>query len=160
MLLTLDNKRSSVRTDIPGNAWHAIPAKEVVARIGSAQAGLTAAEAVRRLALDGPHRIPAPRQPGIIGDPTEGAVVAISSKAGFDAAAGRRKCPRFDKIPFKSDRRLGGDPPGKFVGPRSGRPSRLIRIKARVRPIWCSARVVGSSVDPPPVVVGRSRGTE
>lgn len=64
MLLTVDNNRSSIRTDTPGNAWHAIPADEVVARIGSARAGLTAAEAARRLALDGRNRIPAPRRPG------------------------------------------------------------------------------------------------
>ena len=64
MLLTVDNNRSRVGPETPGNAWHAIPADEVVARIGSARAGLTAAEAARRLALNGPNRIPAPRRPG------------------------------------------------------------------------------------------------
>jgi Ca2+-transporting ATPase len=64
MLRTVDDTPSRVRTDTPGNSWHAIPANEVITRVESAAAGLTHAEAARRLARDGPNRIPAPRRPG------------------------------------------------------------------------------------------------
>ena len=62
MLLAVGNSRSCIRTGTLGDVWHAIPANDVVARVESATAGLTAAEAARRLALDGPNRIPAPRR--------------------------------------------------------------------------------------------------
>jgi magnesium-transporting ATPase (P-type) len=60
----VSQNHSSLRTDTPVNAWHAIPANDVVARIESSTAGLTTAEAEARLTRDGPNRIPAPRRPG------------------------------------------------------------------------------------------------
>ena len=45
----------------PGEvAWHAAPADEVLARLGTRGGGLTSAEADRRLAELGPNDLPAP----------------------------------------------------------------------------------------------------
>ena len=38
-------------------SWHTLPADEVLARLGSAAAGLSAAEAARRLATNGPNEL-------------------------------------------------------------------------------------------------------
>lgn len=46
------------------DAWHAISGNEAVARTGSSPTGLTAVEAERRLARDGPNWIPPPRRAG------------------------------------------------------------------------------------------------
>lgn len=42
-------------------AWHALPAEEAIRRLGSAEGGLAAAEAARRLAEHGPNRLPETR---------------------------------------------------------------------------------------------------
>ncbi len=41
----------------PAPAWHTLPADDVLARLGSAPAGLSGAEASRRLALHGPNEV-------------------------------------------------------------------------------------------------------
>jgi magnesium-transporting ATPase (P-type) len=46
--------------------WHALEADEAMRRLGSAPVGLGAAEAVRRLSVHGPNRLPAPRGPGLL----------------------------------------------------------------------------------------------
>jgi len=48
-------------TGAPTAAWHAVPAEECLARIGSTRQGLTTAEAARRLASCGPNALPATR---------------------------------------------------------------------------------------------------
>jgi magnesium-transporting ATPase (P-type) len=45
--------------DAPDRPWHALPAEEVLRRIGSRREGLSAAEAEARLARHGPNRLPA-----------------------------------------------------------------------------------------------------
>ena len=45
---------------------HATPAALCLERLGSTPAGLTSAEAARRLALHGPNRLPAPRSRGVL----------------------------------------------------------------------------------------------
>ncbi len=45
--------------DVPGSSWHTIPADEATARLRSARAGLTAAEASRRLLEHGPNELQA-----------------------------------------------------------------------------------------------------
>jgi magnesium-transporting ATPase (P-type) len=40
----------------------------------------------------------------LAGDPTEGALVALALKAGFDQSAERERTPRIDEIPFESER--------------------------------------------------------
>jgi Ca2+-transporting ATPase len=40
-------------------AWHAVPVEEVLAKVGSAESGLSDAEAAKRLAADGPNRLTA-----------------------------------------------------------------------------------------------------
>ena len=42
----------------------------------------------------------------LIGDPTEGALVALAAKAGVDADARRRELPRLAEVPFDSARKL------------------------------------------------------
>jgi len=43
---------------------------------------------------------------GCIGDPTEGALVAVSAKAGFDKKPTTEKYPRAAELPFDSDRKM------------------------------------------------------
>jgi magnesium-transporting ATPase (P-type) len=64
MTLAIVNSARGIPTDGSGEAWHAIPPDEALARAGGVRNGLTAAEAARRLALNGPNRIPPPRRPG------------------------------------------------------------------------------------------------
>ena len=42
---------------------------------------------------------------GIVGDPTEGALVVVAAKTGIDPDTGRREHPRVAEIPFDSDRK-------------------------------------------------------
>ncbi len=43
---------------------------------------------------------------GIVGDPTEGALVVLAAKAGIDAAERRREWPRVGEVPFDSAHKL------------------------------------------------------
>ena len=42
----------------------------------------------------------------LIGDPTEGALVALAAKGGTDAATTRRAYPRIAELPFDADYKL------------------------------------------------------
>jgi hypothetical protein len=44
----------------------------------------------------------------VVGDPTEGALLVLAQKAGFDAAGGSAEWPRLDEIPFESRAPLHG----------------------------------------------------
>ncbi|WP_372623639.1 HAD-IC family P-type ATPase [Falsiroseomonas sp.] len=48
----------------PAPAWHALPASEALARLGSTAEGLTGEEAAARLARHGPNRLPEPPRRG------------------------------------------------------------------------------------------------
>ncbi len=43
---------------------------------------------------------------GIVGDPTEGALVVLAYKGGIDVQSIRETCPRVGEIPFDSDRKM------------------------------------------------------
>ncbi|MFO0585229.1 MAG: HAD-IC family P-type ATPase [Anaeromyxobacter sp.] len=51
-------------TPAPPPAWHALPAQEVIARLGASEAGLTDEEAARRLARHGPNVLARDGGPG------------------------------------------------------------------------------------------------
>lgn len=66
--------------------------------------GVTAApEALHRVLLPAALCVDARIRDGqLIGDPTEGALLALAAKAGLDAGAAREKWPRIAEIPFDS----------------------------------------------------------
>ena len=71
------------------------------------------------------------------GDPTEGALVAVAMKAGFDPDLESRRCPRTDVIPFESDHRfmatLHHDHEGRGFVYVKGAPERLLAMCDRQR---------------------------
>ena len=66
----------------------------------------------------------------IEGDPTEGAVVTLGMKAGFDLAQEKQAYPRIDEIPFESEQRfmatLNETPDGQSVIYLKGAPEQVL----------------------------------
>jgi magnesium-transporting ATPase (P-type) len=79
----------------------------------------------------------------LVGDPTEGALVALAIKAGIDASAGRECMPRVDEIPFESERcymaTLHHDHAGRAFIYVKGAPERVLSL--------CARDACGASVD-------------
>ena len=71
---------------------------------------------------------------GLVGDPTEGALVALALKAGIDASAERERTPRVDEIPFESERcymaTLHHDHAGRAFIYVKGAPERVLPLCA------------------------------
>ena len=58
------NARTAIPSDRPAEAhWHAAPASEALARLGTGSGGLSSEEAARRLQAHGPNELPAPPGP-------------------------------------------------------------------------------------------------
>ncbi|CQR42575.1 putative cation-transporting ATPase F [Thiomonas sp. CB3] len=68
----------------------------------------------------------------LVGDPTEGALLALAYKAGLDGAALRAQFPRVDAIPFESELRymatLHRDPQGKAFILLKGAPEQVLAL--------------------------------
>ena len=71
----------------------------------------------------------------LVGDPTEGALVALALKAGFDQSAERERTPRIDEIPFESERccmaTLHHDHAGRAFIYVKGAPERVLALCVR-----------------------------
>ncbi|HUX04648.1 MAG TPA: cation-translocating P-type ATPase [Acidimicrobiales bacterium] len=66
------------------------------------------ARLARASALCNDAKLQAPSAGGawsVVGDPTEGALLAVAAKLGVDAEVAREQCPRVEEIPFDSERR-------------------------------------------------------
>jgi magnesium-transporting ATPase (P-type) len=74
---------------------------------------------------------------GVVGDPTEGALLSLSMKCGFDIATERHALARVDVIPFESEHRfmatLHRDHHGHGLIFIKGAPERLIEMCSRER---------------------------
>ncbi|HWL82691.1 MAG TPA: HAD-IC family P-type ATPase [Roseomonas sp.] len=57
---------TTARQAAPEAAWHAVPAEEALRRLSSVPGGLSAGEAARRLAAQGPNRLPETRPPSAL----------------------------------------------------------------------------------------------
>ncbi|MEJ7931807.1 HAD-IC family P-type ATPase [Ramlibacter sp. AN1015] len=73
-----------------------------------------------------------------VGDPMEGALVALGRKAGLDAAHERASSPRLDEIPFDASHRfmatLHRGPEGETVAFVKGAPERLFEMASAMPP--------------------------
>ncbi len=93
---------------------------------------------------------------GIVGDPTEGALLVAARKAGIDLDRLHAQLPRLDAIPFESERQYmatlhRGDGPGQAVVYLKGAVERVVRLCDRV----LEAGGGQSAVDPG-VVLGQA----
>jgi Ca2+-transporting ATPase len=74
-------------------------------------------------------------QEGIIGDPTEGALIVMAAKSDFDQTNIRSKHPRLGEIPFDSDRKMmstSHDIEGQHVMFTKGSPDSILEICDRI----------------------------
>lgn len=81
------------------------------------EAGALASDAVLRTSDDGTHEL--------VGDPTEGAVIVLAAKAGFDGEALRAEFPRVASMPFDSTRKMMA----AVTDDPFGGPGRLLMVK-------------------------------
>lgn len=79
----------------------------------------------------------------LVGDPTEGALIALAHKAGLDQAAMAASCPRLDAIPFESERQfmatLHHDHDGHRCVLLKGAPERVLAL--------CATQSGGAALD-------------
>lgn len=70
----------------------------------------------------------------VVGDPMEGALLALGAKAGLDAAHERAEWPRLDEVPFDAARKfmatLHRGPAGEVVAFVKGAPERILAMSA------------------------------
>lgn len=70
----------------------------------------------------------------VVGDPMEGALLALGAKAGLDAAHERAEWPRLDEVPFDAARKfmatLHRGPAGEAVAFVKGAPERILAMSA------------------------------
>ncbi|MCG3171109.1 MAG: putative cation-transporting ATPase F [Pseudomonadales bacterium] len=80
----------------------------------------------------------------LVGDPTEGALLAFALKAGLDAATEHANAPRVDEIPFESEHRfmatLHHDHEGHVIVELKGAPERVLAL--------CTHDAAGHELDP------------
>jgi potassium/sodium efflux P-type ATPase len=69
---------------------------------------------------------------GLIGDPTEGALLALAHKSGLDVIAEQQRYPRIDTIPFESEQQfmvtLHHDHNGQYFAFIKGAPERIFAL--------------------------------
>ncbi|MDP3210490.1 cation-transporting P-type ATPase [Methylotenera sp.] len=80
---------------------------------------------------------------GLIGDPTEGALLALAHKSGLDVIAEQQRYPRIDTIPFESEQQfmvtLHHDHSGHYFSFIKGAPERIIAL--------CKTQAGGKDLD-------------
>ena len=124
------------------------PEGEIIAEgTGDDAEALAAALPVLRCGLlcNDAHLRESAGQWSVVGDPMEGALVALAMKAGLDPAAARAEWPRLDEIPFDAAHRfmasLHRAPDGAMVAFIKGAPEALFARARRPDTAFWNARV-------------------